>query len=64
MWSRRFERALRPFREVFVSCRLGLRKPSREAFAPRRLRYLVTVADEGHMTRAAERLAGSGQRPR
>lgn len=32
VWARKFERALRPFRRVFVSCELGLRKPEREAF--------------------------------
>lgn len=32
VWSRKFERALRPFDAVFVSCELGVRKPEREAF--------------------------------
>ena len=32
VWSRRFERALKPFAKVFVSCEMGLRKPEREAF--------------------------------
>jgi len=33
VWSRKFEAALRPFRRIFVSCELGVRKPEREAFA-------------------------------
>jgi glucose-1-phosphatase len=32
VWSKRFEEALRPFRKVFVSSELGVRKPDREAF--------------------------------
>lgn len=32
VWARRFEDALRPFRRVFVSCELGVRKPERAAF--------------------------------
>jgi glucose-1-phosphatase len=32
VWSRKFERALRPFARIFVSCELGLRKPECEAF--------------------------------
>jgi len=31
-WSRQFEEALRPFRKVFTSCELGVRKPGRAAF--------------------------------
>jgi FMN phosphatase YigB (HAD superfamily) len=32
VWSRKFEAALGNFRRVFVSCRMGLRKPERAAF--------------------------------
>lgn len=32
VWGKRFEGALRPFRKVFVSSELGVRKPDREAF--------------------------------
>jgi FMN phosphatase YigB (HAD superfamily) len=31
-WTRQFESALRPFRKVFVSSDLGVRKPERAAF--------------------------------
>jgi FMN phosphatase YigB (HAD superfamily) len=32
VWSKRFEDALKPFRKVFVSSELGVRKPERESF--------------------------------
>jgi HAD superfamily hydrolase (TIGR01509 family) len=32
VWSKKFETALAPFRKVFVSSEMGLRKPDREAF--------------------------------
>jgi putative hydrolase of the HAD superfamily len=32
IWSRRYARALEPFRTVFVSCEIGKRKPEPEAF--------------------------------
>src|SRR5690349_19939553 len=32
VWSHKFERGLRPFARIFVSCERGLRKPERAAF--------------------------------
>jgi glucose-1-phosphatase len=32
IWSKKFEAALTPFRKVFVSSEMGVRKPDREAF--------------------------------
>lgn len=31
-WSARYAKALEPFRRVFISCEMGVRKPHREAF--------------------------------
>jgi FMN phosphatase YigB (HAD superfamily) len=44
VWSRRFAPALSHFREVFVSCTLGARKPERESF--QRIARTIGVAPE------------------
>lgn len=44
-WEQRYARTLSLFREVFVSCELGLRKPESEAF--RRVSSAIGVDPEG-----------------
>ena len=53
-WSRRYEVTLKPFRRVFASCALGLRKPDQAAFrsvaremgvAPERIAFFDDTAE-------------------